>query len=254
MRLFNLLTDEGADAGGGAAKAAADKAAADAAAASPEAKAAADKAAADKATADAAAAGATSADDQRKFLVGKGGKADELAKLGDADLKKAFDDAKAADAKAALPPEKYEFKAPDGVVADPELTKEVEAFAKEHKLPQASAQKAFDIGVKLVQKASAAFRADVEKIHTGWIETAKSDKEYGGEKFSENLAVAKLGLEGEAPEFVKMLNDTGMGSHPEMVRHFFRIGKTRAQDKIEKGKAAAAQSSGTLTYAKSNHV
>jgi len=260
MKLFNLLTDEGADAGGGAAgaeKAAADKAAADAAAAAtPEAKAAADKLAADKAAADAAAARPASADDQRKFLVGKGGKAEELAKLDGAGLKKAYEDAKAADAKAAQPPAdgKYEFKAPDGVTFDAEVLTGLETFSKNKKLSQGEAQELADLGVKLIAKQTAAFEAAFAKVHTDWIEATKSDKEFGGEKLDENLAIAKLGMQGESPEFVKMLNETGLGNHPEMVRHFLRIGKTRKQDTIEKGRAAANQTSGALKYDKSNHV
>lgn len=253
------------------AKAAADKAAADAAAATPEAKAAAEKAAADKVAADAAAGtpeakaaaekvaaekaaagAAVSADDQRKFLAANGSKAEELAKLSEADLKAQYDTAKAT---ATVPADgKYAFKTPEGVELDKDATAEVEAFAKANKLTLGEAQKVVDMGAKLVGKQNQAFKASIDKVHSDWIESSKSDKEFGGAEFEKNLATAKLGMEGETPEFVKMLNETGLGNHPEMLRHFFRVGKTRAQDKLVKGKESAGQGTGTLTYAKSNHA
>lgn len=218
--MTTLIDDAGA-----ADKAAADKAAADAAANTPEAKAAAEKAASEKAAADAAA--------------------------NTPEAKAAAE--KAAAEKAGAVPDKYEFTAPAGVELDADAVGEFSGLAKELKLPQAQAQRVVDVGVKMRQKAEAAFTAQMTKIHSDWIESSKADKEYGGAAFDANLATAKLALQGEAPEFVKMLNETGLGNHPEMIRHLYRIGKTRKSDTTETGKHAQ-QAAGGFTYEKSNHT
>lgn len=74
---------------------------------------------------------------------------------------------------------------------------------------------------------------EVEDVRTSWVEESKSDKEFGGEEFDANMAVAKTAIDkyGSA-EFKKSLEDTGFGNHPEVVRTFFRIGQAMANDKL----------------------
>ena len=70
-------------------------------------------------------------------------------------------------------------------------------------------------------------------------ESARADKEFGGEKLDENLAIAKTALDKFAtPEFTKLLNDTGLGNHPEVLRVFVRAGKAISPDSVIPGKAA----------------
>ena len=74
---------------------------------------------------------------------------------------------------------------------------------------------------------------EVEDVRTSWVEESKSDKEFGGEEFDANMAVAKTAIDkyGSA-EFKKSLEDTGFGNHPEVVRTFYRIGQAMANDKL----------------------
>lgn len=74
---------------------------------------------------------------------------------------------------------------------------------------------------------------EVEDVRATWVEDSKSDKEFGGEEFDANTAVAKTAIDkyGSA-EFKKALEDTGFGNHPEVVRTFYRIGKAMANDKL----------------------
>jgi hypothetical protein len=64
-----------------------------------------------------------------------------------------------------------------------------------------------------------------------WAEQAQTDKEYGGDKFKENLAyVGKALSEFATPEMGELLKTTGLINHPEMLRVFYRIGKAMSAD------------------------
>lgn len=197
------------------AKAAADKAAA--AAQTPEAKAAAEKAAADKAAADKAAAAVQTPEAK-------------------AAADKAAADKAAAD-KAAAAPEKYEdFKVPAGAVIDPKVATEFKAVAKELGLSQANAQKVIDKLAPLLAQSESSrvqttLQSTLNKARDGWVATAKADKEVGGEKFAENLATAgKAWAAFGTPELKKLLNDSGLGDHPEVIRWAFRVGSHLGPD------------------------
>jgi hypothetical protein len=124
---------------------------------------------------------------------------------------------------AAKAPEKYEFKAPEGQALAPEVMTEFSKVAKEMDLSQDQAQKLVDsVAPQMMQAQLAAF----EKQKSEWTESAKSDKEFGGEKLNENLGVARKALETfGTPELTKLLNDTGLGNHPEIIRAFYKAGK-----------------------------
>lgn len=155
-------------------------------------------------------------------------------------------DASASEASAAKPedaakpegaPEQYaDFVAPEGVTLDAELSGDLKAAAKELGLSQANAQKLADLGVKLSQKQAAAQAEALATARTEWASASQTDKEFGGDKLTENLAVAKKSLETFAtPELRQMLNESGLGNHPEVVRLFYRVGKAISQDGFVQG-------------------
>ena len=79
----------------------------------------------------------------------------------------------------------------------------------------------------------------MKAAHNEWLETSKADKEFGGEKLPENLGVARKALDAFAtPELCKLLDETGLGNHPEVIRMFFRAGKAISEDKFVGGNQA----------------
>jgi len=135
-------------------------------------------------------------------------------------------------------PEKYEFKAPEGVTLDEEATAEFSELAKQLNLSQEDAQKVADIGVKLQQKWAAQQQESVQTALTEWKKSSETDKEFGGEKLQENLATAKKALDAfGTPELKKLLDESGLGNHPEVIRAWFRIGKQVSEDTISGGSA-----------------
>jgi len=154
---------------------------------------------------------------------------------------------KSAEAQNAAP-EKYEFQAPEGVSFDTELLGEFEGIAKELKLSQADAQKVTNIGAKLAQKFEAQQALAVTKLATEWVEAATNDKEYGGEKLQENLAVARKAMTAfGSPDLQDLMEKTGLGNNPEVIRFMFRAGKAISEDRLVVGGASNTSSNQKTT-------
>lgn len=138
-------------------------------------------------------------------------------------------------------PEKYEFKLPEGVEVDAEVMGKLEGIAKELNLSQEAAQKFADLGPELLQKWNKTQIEAIQKTHSEWLEATKADKEFGGEKIDANIAVAKKALDTfGTPALAKLLNDTGLGNHPEVIRAFYRAGKAISEDRHVSGGNAPA--------------
>lgn len=146
----------------------------------------------------------------------------------------------ATEAQAVEPqiPESYEFQMPEGVEIDQDAVQEFSGLAKELKLDQANAQKVADIAVKMMAKQT----EQHQNLVTSWTEQTKADKEFGGDRLNENLAVAKKALDAfGTPELRDVLNMTGLGNHPEVIRAFYRAGKAISEDRFISGAPKAAE-------------
>lgn len=95
-----------------------------------------------------------------------------------------------------------------------------------------------------LDKFTAAAKDQVSK----WETAAKTDPEIGGDKFDANIVAAKsvLGKFGNEA-FTKYLNETGLGSHPEMIRMMIKIAKEFGEDKLLAGGAGAGQAQAKST-------
>lgn len=139
-------------------------------------------------------------------------------------------------------PEKYEFK--DADKFDATVLGSFAEAAKEANLPQDVAQKVLDKVAPVLAERRAAQEAAVV---TGWVESAKTDKEFGGEKIKENMATALKAVDAlypdaKAPETVairELLNGP-LGNNPDVIRLLFRAGKAISEDKFVVGKQTTA--------------
>jgi hypothetical protein len=165
-------------------------------------------------------------------------KAADAAPAGKEPAPPAAEEAKAP-AEAPKAPEAYEFKAPEGRVFDSEVMASYSQVAKELNLSQESAQRLLDaVGPKMAERQMAM----IEATRNGWADNSKSDREFGGEKLSENLGVAKKALDAfGTAELRTLLNETGLGNHPELIRFMFRAGKAISEDRMVTGAATQAK-------------
>ncbi|CAB3624657.1 peptidase [Achromobacter pestifer] len=139
-------------------------------------------------------------------------------------------------------PEQYEdFAAPEGVQLDAELVGDLKTIAKELNLSQKDAQRVADLGPKLLQKLQGHQAEAFAQVRQTWADDAKADKEIGGEAFDENLGVAKKALESfGTPELRTLLNESGIGNHPEVIRFMVRAGKAISSDTFVAGERRGA--------------
>lgn len=130
-------------------------------------------------------------------------------------------------------PEKYDFKAPEGKEYDSAVLDTFSEAAKEANLTQDAAQKLLE---KVAPALASRTQEQIEALTTGWIDSTKADKEIGGDKLPENLGFAKKALDTfGTPELRKLLEDTKLGNHPEMIRAFVRAGKAISEDTFVSG-------------------
>lgn len=150
--------------------------------------------------------------------------------------------AQGAEAKAVEAAADFSIKVPEGVNLDKSMIDSFTAFAKENKVSSDNAQKFFDQFLATQQKAGeaaqkAAVEAHMEQV-TKWAEEAKSDPEIGGAKFDANLAAGKKALQRFGnPGLSKMLNETGLGNHKDVISFFAKVGKLISEDKLPGGLA-----------------
>ncbi len=128
-----------------------------------------------------------------------------------------------AEQPAAAPESYADFKLPDGVALGA-LDGDIKAMAKDLGLTQDNAQRVVDTAAKLVQQSMAQQAEQVQAIHKQWAESVRTDSEIGGANLDANLARAKAAMEATATPHLKFLLDTtGLGNHPEVIRHFLKI-------------------------------
>lgn len=148
-------------------------------------------------------------------------------------------DQKTDEQKPAEAEVKYtEFKMPDGVkVPEAVLGKFTEVF-QGLKLPQDVAQKVMDELAPLVAKENAeAYKAILAEARKGWAEASKVDKELGGEKHEQNLALAHQTFEKfGTPALKELLETSGLGDHPEVIRWSYKVAQALGEDKVIVGR------------------
>ena len=116
--------------------------------------------------------------------------------------------------------------APDEL--DPEVLTAFGDVAKELNLPQDAAQKVLDKVAPVIQARQA---KAIEQTKVEWATQSKSDSEFGGENLTDNLDVAKASLDTFGTDALKsLLQETGLGNHPEVIRFMYRAGKAISED------------------------
>ena len=131
------------------------------------------------------------------------------------------------------PNAELEVKIPENAQIDTAVFENFKTIAKEVGLTSAQAQKLIDFQVGLNQKFSDGLESTWKQTRTEWVQSVKTDKEYGGSNLDASLQLAKKAVKSFAtPEFRNMLNEFGIGDHPEMVRFMVRVGKAISEDKV----------------------
>ena len=124
-----------------------------------------------------------------------------------------------------------DFSMPEGMELDTELLNEFKPLAKELGLDLTKAQQLVDLGSKLATKMQQQSIDGWKKQTSEWADQAKADKEIGGKDFDANLGVALAAVDKfGTPELKAILDESGFGNHPEVVKFMYRVGKAISSD------------------------
>lgn len=122
----------------------------------------------------------------------------------------------------------YSFEpSPDSAVhMDGESLKAFGDIAKELNLSQAAAQKIVNGMEPLLAKT-------VSRNREAWAQEARQDPEYGGAEFERNMKAVRRAYAATTSEgFRKVLQASGLDSHPEVIRHFYELSQRLGEGKF----------------------
>lgn len=124
-----------------------------------------------------------------------------------------------------------DFVLPEGFVLEDSTLEKIAPIFKEAGVSKELAQKMLDVHVETMQAyANKAELARLEQIDS-WAEAAKTDKQIGGDKFSETVKTAKVALEKfGTPALTELLKSTGIENNPEIIRLLSKVGSLTQED------------------------
>jgi hypothetical protein len=185
--------------------------------------------------------------------------------------KAAADQAKPADpasdpAKPAVTgaPEKYaDFVMPEGVTVDSVALEAFSPALKGLNLNQEQAQQLVTVYAQQTQRTATDFAKQLESPEfavqqaglmlgghrEAWATAIKADKDIGGTNFDANVQTAQRALARfGSPELTGLLNSTGLGNHPALVKAFVQIGKQIREDNPDYGASGGARKSNAEVF------
>lgn len=139
-------------------------------------------------------------------------------------------------------PEKYEFTLKDAegndMPLDEELATEADPILRELNLSNEQANKLVALAPKMLAKGQ---QSAIEQITEAgaaqrktWLDAFKADPDLGGANEKTSLAAAATGMDAmgftKGSDFRKLMDETGLGNHPEMIRTFKTLGELAGED------------------------
>lgn len=134
-------------------------------------------------------------------------------------------------------PDTYaDFTLPEGMALDSELLAEAAPVFKDLGLTQTQAQTLIDLQSKKAEADVQKQMNDFNQMIDGWKQQSQDDKEFGGDKFDESVAVAREAIDKfGTPELKDLLSEHGVGNHPEVIRFMVKVGNLTREKSISGG-------------------
>ncbi len=150
-------------------------------------------------------------------------------------------------------PEHYAFTPVAGVQLAEEVLGSFSEVARELNLTQDAAQKVLDRVAPVIARQQ---QAAMQAVSAQWVSEASADKEIGGDRLQQNLAIAKKARDAFGTDGLRrLLNESRIGNHPEMIRFFVRAGQAISEDSFVPGGTrppAGGKDAATVLYGKHN--
>jgi len=160
----------------------------------------------------------------------------------------------------------FAYNIQDGYEMTPEGQADFTKFLDDvNKLPEAErGQAMLDKHLSSLQDANGRTQTDLAAMHQGWAEESMNDQEFGGSNLQENLIQARKtmnsfsspavdsdgravlyqdgAMKGQQMTKIELvMNQTGMGNNPEVIRVFHRAGQALGEDHYVKGDMKPAE-------------
>tara|TARA_R110000787_G_scaffold225139_3_gene333130 strand:+ start:280 stop:921 length:642 start_codon:yes stop_codon:yes gene_type:complete len=162
------------------------------------------------------------------------------------------------ESKEAQPQQVSEYNVPEGFEINDSMKTELDGLFKDSNINPETAQKIVDKHFEILGERRSSYDDHIENQRQEWASEAMSDKEFGGASLSENMlgarkamnsfsqpAVSKDGkavLHQEGPmkgqqmsEVEALMNESGWGNHPAMIRVFHRVNQAMSEDSFVQG-------------------
>lgn len=132
-------------------------------------------------------------------------------------------------------PEPYTLSAPEGY---PISEKELADFNR-HCLEVGMTREQAEKSLEMLHANFRSMQEQFEAQRRDWVKEIRSDREFGGEHFSASVADAKKALaQFDTDGSVRtMLDATGYGDNPAVIRLFARIGRALGEDRMIGGRS-----------------
>lgn len=152
-------------------------------------------------------------------------------------------------AEAATAPDSYDLQAPEGFALDPQAIAAATPVFRELGLSNEQANKLMPVAAQfaagLTDKLNAQILGQVRSERKAWLDAAMADREIGGAQWKQTLAKGAYALESlgfpKGSAFRVLLDESGLGNHPEMIRAWAKVGRAIGEDSdFVRGGAATA--------------
>lgn len=128
-----------------------------------------------------------------------------------------------------------DFQIPEGFELNGDDSKSLLELGQQFKMPQEAVQKLVDIGVQMQQRQV----AEQQQAIASWMDAAKADSEYGGDKLQQSLLTAQRAFSlPRGDKISKILHKSGLGNHPDVIGFMTEVGKLLAPDNLVPGRGA----------------
>lgn len=134
------------------------------------------------------------------------------------------------------------FAVPEGVDYDDKGAQEFGALAKEFGLNQTQAQKLVDLHVR----HWLGYQEQALQQQEKWRNETMNHPELGGQKFKSSLSDAMRFIDAFGGDKLRaVLNETGVGNHPEIFAAFARAGRMLGEDIMVSGSPSGSKKTGS---------
>lgn len=139
-------------------------------------------------------------------------------------------------------PDAYQLTAPEGLTLDPVAIELATPVFRELGLSNEQANKLMPVAGQFAQglldRHQRQMLGQIQADRKAWLDSARTDPEIGGQHWPKTIGTAAKALDAlgftKGSPFRVLLDESGLGNHPEMIRAFQRVGKAIGEDGFER--------------------